>query len=196
MVVIPDDDTRRGPISEELYQFLALVDHAARWELQYGRLRAKPAGTWQYTSVLSELLFSIRSQLNRREYSYRMNAGRVRRTSQHYYIPDAMFIPRRLTEVLRAAPGSFEVYDDPLPLIVDVWSDPIPEYDWFPEERIRQFKLRGDLEIWLVHPYEHWLSAWRRQADGTYTETRYDGGVVRPASLPGVAIDLDELFED
>ena len=28
----------------------------------------------------------------------------------------------------------------------------------------------------------------------TYTESVYRGGIVRPESLPGVAIDLDALF--
>ncbi len=35
--------------------------------------------------------------------------------------------------------------------------------------------------------------AWRRQPDGTYTETRYTGGSIQPVALPGVSIDLDWL---
>ena len=56
------------------------------------------------------------------------------------------------------------------------------------------YHQRGDLEIWYVHPYERTLTAWRRRPDGMYAESVYRGGVVRPESLSGVAINLDALF--
>ncbi|GIW03709.1 MAG: hypothetical protein KatS3mg059_0329 [Thermomicrobiales bacterium] len=43
-------------------------------------------------------------------------------------------------------------------------------------------------------PYERTLTAWRRQPDGTYTTQTYHGGIIRPAELPGVTVDLDALF--
>jgi hypothetical protein len=33
-----------------------------------------------------------------------------------------------------------------------------------------------------------------READGRYAETAQTGGVIRPAALPGVAVNLDALF--
>ncbi len=69
------------------------------------------------------------------------------------------------------------------------------------EQTFRQVALedpeghrRGDTEIWLIHPYERTLTAWRRQPDGTYAETVYRGGPVQPATLPDVTIGLDTLF--
>ncbi len=42
--------------------------------------------------------------------------------------------------------------------------------------------------------YERTLTAEVRQPDGRRVETVHRGGVVRPAFLPGVAIDLDARF--
>jgi hypothetical protein len=183
-----------GPISEELYQHLALVDHEGHWELHYGRLRAKPAGTVWHNEIVSKIGFGIANQPDHREFAFGMNGGRVRRTSQHYYIPDFIVMPRRLTSALLAIPESFEVYDEPLPLIVEAWSRPIPEYDWDDLQRIEHYRLRGDTEIWLVNPTNRTLRAFRKQPDNTYTETVYRGGKVQPVALPNVTIDLDELF--
>ena len=52
----------------------------------------------------------------------------------------------------------------------------------------------GDLEIWLLHPYERTVTAWRRQPDGSYIETVFRGGVVQLHALPDVSVDLDSLF--
>jgi hypothetical protein len=40
------------------------------------------------------------------------------------------------------------------------------------------------------------LTAWRRLPDGTYRETRFQEGIVRAETLPDVAIDLAELFDE
>jgi hypothetical protein len=45
-----------------------------------------------------------------------------------------------------------------------------------------------------VHPYERTLTSWRRQPDGSYAETVHREGIVKPGALPGVAIDLEMLF--
>jgi Uma2 family endonuclease len=75
---------------------------------------------------------------------------------------------------------------------VEIWPRSTGDYDV--EEKLPEYQRRGDLEIWRLHPYERTLTAWRRQPDGSYTETIYTGGVVHPVALPGVAIDLDALF--
>ena len=56
------------------------------------------------------------------------------------------------------------------------------------------YQQRNDREIWFIHPYERTLTAWRRKEDGSYAQAVYRSGLVQPASLPGVAIDLDALF--
>jgi hypothetical protein len=62
------------------------------------------------------------------------------------------------------------------------------------EGKLAVYEERGDLEIWLIHPSAQTLTAWRGQPNGSYEETVFREGIVRPASLPEVAIDLAELF--
>jgi Uma2 family endonuclease len=56
------------------------------------------------------------------------------------------------------------------------------------------YQQRGDREIWLIHPDERTLTAWRRPPDGSYEETVYREGSVSPVALPGVTIHLAALF--
>jgi Uma2 family endonuclease len=84
------------------------------------------------------------------------------------------------------------VYDQPLPLVVEIWSRSTGEYDI--TEKLRVYQTRADLEIWLVHPYERTLTAWRRQPDGSYEESLVRDGMIEPQALPGVTIDLAALF--
>jgi Uma2 family endonuclease len=62
-------------------------------------------------------------------------------------------------------------------------------------EKLPDCQARGDPEVWCIHPHDRILTAWRRQSEGTYTETVYRQGIIRVASLPTVAFDLDALFE-
>jgi hypothetical protein len=62
------------------------------------------------------------------------------------------------------------------------------------DTKVPDYRARGDREIWRLHPHERTLTSWVQQADGSYAETRYTAGIVRPTFLPGVAIDLDALF--
>jgi Uma2 family endonuclease len=82
---------------------------------------------------------------------------------------------------------------DPLPLVVEVWSPSTGGYDV--DAKLPIYQQRGDLEIWRIHPFERTVTAWRRQANGSYTETIYREGILAPVALPGVSITLDELFD-
>jgi Uma2 family endonuclease len=98
------------------------------------------------------------------------------------------YVRRTFTE-----PGAVEVYREPLPLVVEVWSRSTGRYDV--STKLDEYKRRGDSEIWLIHPYEHTLTAWRLGPDGGYSETVYRDGTVQPASLRDVSIDLGRLFD-
>ena len=76
--------------------------------------------------------------------------------------------------------------------LAEVWSPSTGEYDV--DDKFPEYQRRGDLEIWRVHPYEKTIIAWRRRADGTYSETRYTSGAVPVESLPGVSVVLESLF--
>ena len=179
-------------MTEAEYRRFALGDTAGQWELVRGHLREKPGMSVEHRVSIMRLLGQLLTQLDPREYRLSTTHARLRRAADTYYVPDLAVIPAALEEALLAQPGSLDAYPEPLPLVVEVWSPSTGRYDI--TEKLIEYQQRGDLEIWYVHPYERTLNAWRRQPDGRYEETVYRGGLVRPESLPGVAIDLDALF--
>jgi hypothetical protein len=76
--------------------------------------------------------------------------------------------------------------------VAETWSRSTGAYD--ADTKIPDYRERGDEEIWRVQPYEKVVTAWRRQANGSYVETLHRHGRVLVASLPGVEVDLDTLF--
>ena len=103
-----------------------------------------------------------------------------------------MVIPAHYQLPFKDTPGVLGVYAEPLPLVVEVWSPNTGPYDL--ATKLDGYRARGDLEIWYIHPYDRTLTAWRRQPDGTYTESTYTAGMVPAVSLPGVSIDLEVLL--
>ena len=100
-------------------------------------------------------------------------------------------IPSSFAAHLSDQPNTLEVYERPLPL-VEVWSLSTGEYDI--DSKLPEYQARGDLEIWRLHSFDRTLTVWRRRDDGTYTETVITSGTIEPIALPGVTIDLDDLF--
>ena len=184
--------TKTEPMSEETYRQFALGDPQGQWELHHGQLREKPGMSVEHGAVMMHLAALLYNQLDQLEYRVRAGHARLRRSAHTYYVPDVAVIPTALEQALRQRPGSLDAYADPLPLVVEIWSPSTGDYDV--NEKLADYKARGDREIWRIHPYERTLTASRRQLDGTYAESVYRNGVVRPESLPGVAIDLDALF--
>lgn len=181
------------PVSEQTYLRLVLEDPDTKWELHCGQLWSKPPMTYEHRHVAWAVGFQLQQQLGLQAYEVRVEAGHVRRSETRYYIPDVMVFPREMVERLFSRPGTEEVFPEPLPLVVEVWSPSTGRLDI--EEKLPEYQRRGDLEIWRIHPYERTLTAWVRQPDGGYIETVYRAAVVRPSTLPNVVIDLSELFD-
>jgi Uma2 family endonuclease len=161
--------------------------------LRDGYLREKPAMTFDHNWLATKLAHMLLSQLDWSQFQARVNSGRVRRPSATYYIPDVFVLPRELGESLQNRWDVLEVYDKPLPLVVEIWSRSTGDYDV--SEKLETYKQRGDLEIWFIHPFERTLTAWVCQPDGSYVETIHREGIVYPAALSDVAIDLAKLFD-
>ncbi|MFN8593651.1 MAG: Uma2 family endonuclease [Thermomicrobiales bacterium] len=180
-------------ISEQEYRDLALRDPEHRWELWDGIPVEKPLMSMMHADVAAYLGAALIAQLDRREYRVNINDGKTRYTSRNYFIPDVVVIPAPYKRPYERDPRSFNAFAEPLPLVVEVWSLTTGDYDI--AAKLPIYRARGDREIWFIHPYERTLTAYRRQSDGSYTETIYRGGIVPVAALPGVAIDLDELLD-
>src|SRR5579884_543953 len=176
-------------VSEETYELVALEDGDEQWELVCGRLRRKPGMTLEHNAVMSRLTWQLNRQLDEDQFSVRTNSARTRVSSGSFYVPDVAIIPREAAlRQRRERPEQLEVYDEPLPLVVEVWSPSTGDYDV--ETKLPEYQRRGDREIWRIHPYERTLTAWRRRADGSYEELRYRGGTISPLALPHVTIDI------
>ena len=184
----------RAQITVEEYERLALAEPDRKWELRDGFPHEKPPMTFDHNWLALKLGHFLLSQLDWAAFQVRVDAGRVRRPGATYVIPDVFVFPTDLAIPLRGRPDVLEVYNQPLPLIVEVWSPSTGVYDV--EKKLAIYMERGDAEIWLIHPFERTLTAWRRLPDGNYEETVHRQGTVSLAALPDVEIDLAALFAD
>ena len=181
------------PVSEETYERVALEDPDGQWELHCGTLRSKPGMTTRHNRTGGLLGFRLQQQLELHHYLVGVDSARVRISETRTYIPDVAVIPRALADQMdRDQPARLEVYRDPLPLIVEVWSPSTGKEDL--DEKLPGYRQRGDAEIWLLRLQERRLIASVREPDGSYSEHIYEGGAIQPRALPNVSIDLDELF--
>jgi Uma2 family endonuclease len=180
------------PVSEATFEQLALEDPEGLWELACGRPRRKPEMTQEHNHAARRLAMLLSRQVDLEQFDVGTNAGYAARGNENSFLPDVLVIP---TELLRAAGGTMklETYSNPLPFVAEVWSPSTGNYDV--DTKFPEYKQRGDLEIWRIHPYERTITAWRRQADGSYSEATYLEGEVPVASLPGVSIPISRLFE-
>jgi Uma2 family endonuclease len=178
------------PVSEATYERLALEDLEGQWEYVCGHVRQKPPMTQEHNSAARLLVAQLARQLSPDEFEVGSNAGRTRRPEETTFIPDVLVIPVRL--MTQAGTMELETFSDPLPFVAEVWSPSTGDYDV--DTKFPDYKQRGDLEIWRTHPYDREIIAWRKRADGSYSETRYTTGDVPVESLPGVTIRLESLF--
>jgi Uma2 family endonuclease len=180
-------------ISNEAYERLALAQPDRKWELWHGHPREKPGMTAAHNEVAYLLGLMLGNQLDRSEYRVRIDAARVHRPASTSFIPDVFVVPTASVRQLLPRRDVLEEYAEPLPLVVEVWSPSTADYDL--TEKLEVYMRRGDAEIWLIHPYDRTLTAWRRRPDGSYDETVFTEGIVHPMALPGVVIDLAVLFD-
>src|SRR6266508_4813356 len=117
------------PVSAETYKRVALEDPEGKWELVCGRLRRKPPMTTEHNHAQRTCGRLLSRQLDSRAFSVGIESGRLRISTGTYYEPDIVVIPMAYVRRLMEQPGTFEVYDDPMPLVVEVWSPSTGEYD-------------------------------------------------------------------
>lgn len=171
------------PVSEARYRQVALEDPEGKWELVCGHLIAKPAMTTEHEQVARKLARQLILQLSDEEYLVDRDSPRLRVHGGNYRLPDVCVIPVPVIQQrLREYPAKLEEYEEPMPLVVEVWSPSTGDYDV--DTKIPEYQRRGDLEIWRIHPYDRTLTARRRQPDGSYTESMHTTGTIHPAALP------------
>jgi Uma2 family endonuclease len=175
-------------VSYETYERLALEDSDTLWELVCGKLREKPPMTQAHNSLAYRLLAQLALQLDKRQFELRMNAPTLKIGSGTYLIPDVAVVPQLgLTDST-----ALENYEGPLTFVAEVWSPSTGNYDV--DTKLVEYRERGDLVVWRIHPRERSLITWNRQPDGSYSEAHHTHGTVSIPSLPEVSVDFDSLF--
>jgi Uma2 family endonuclease len=147
--------------------------------------------TQEHNYIGAKLGRRLSLMLPESDWGVSVDAARIRVASGNTYNPDVAVISIPAMAALRGT-GHLETYDVPVPFVAEVWSPSTGGHDV--EDKFPEYKARGDLEIWRIHPYERTITAWRRQPDGGYAEQLHTGGKVPIASLPNVTIDFEELF--
>jgi Uma2 family endonuclease len=179
-------------ISEEAYTNLVFANPDRKLELYDGEVREKPGVSYEHIRVSTLLARQLLPQIDITRFDVSINDLRLRRPTDTIFIPDLVVVPIEYGREFRVRPGVLAIFRDPALLVVEVWSASTGDFDL--NVKIPIYQQRGDREIWRIHPYEKTLTAWRRQPDGTYEETLYREGAIRPAALPGVEINLADLF--
>jgi Uma2 family endonuclease len=179
-------------MSRAEYEQLVLDDPDRQWEIIRGRLLEKPAMSFAHNHGALDLGYLFRDQLDHNRYLVSVNLARLHNPQDTYIIPDVVVIPIEATAPFRERPLSVEIYDGPVPLIAEFLSPPTGKYDV--EGKLLAYRARGDREIWIVHPEERTLTAWRRRSDGSYEELVITGGTISPTALPNVVISLTDIL--
>ena len=177
-------------VSYATYERVALEDTDGQWELVCGRLRERPLMTQEHNSIGSRLIRQLLAQLDE-EVEVRANAPSLRISSGTYLVPDVAVVSPGVRATIAPHPH-LETYEVPLPFVAEVWSPSTGDYDV--ETKFPEYRSRGDLEIWRIHPRDRTVTAWRKRPDGSYAETVHRQGAVAVDSLPGVVIELHRLF--
>lgn len=181
-------------VSEEAFRRVALRDPDGHWELHDGQLQEKPPMSFAHNWLMVKLGYLLLRQLDWKTHQVRINAGHVYPSPSNYFIPDLFVLPTEIGRHLQDRSDLLEVYDQPLPLVVEVWSPSTGSYDV--DAKLPAYQARGDEEIWRVHPYEKTVTVWQRQEDGSYRESIHRDGSIAVASLPSAVIELAELFDE
>lgn len=174
------------------FEQFALDHPEGRWELHRGQVREKPPMAHGHNRAQRRLMYQLIRQLDENDFVVSVEAGHVARTTTSYYIPDLFVIPADQLAAYEGRPRVLEVFREPLPLVVEVWSPSTGPYDI--DEKLPEHIARGDRAIWRLHPFARTLKAWRRREDGGYDVVEFTGGTVALHALPGVTINLDALF--
>ena len=147
-----------------------------------------------HNRTMARLAHQLSRQLDVDHFEVRTNTGRLRYADETYFIPDVHVVP---VTFLATDDGqetaSLEVIGAAMPFVAEVWSSSTGEYDV--DRKLPEYQRRGDVEIWRIHPYDRTVTIWRQQGDGTYEVSIATGGRIRLAELPGVVVDLDDLFD-
>jgi Uma2 family endonuclease len=180
-------------ISFKTYAQLALEDPESRWEMWAGEVRRKPPESFLHGALIDALVEQLVPQLVGGAYRLSVNHARLMVDPHQVCLPDLALVPRALTErAVRERPRALEAYHTALPLVIDVWTPATAEYDV--DAKIPEYRRTSTDEVWLVHPAARAVTTWIRRPSGGYHEVIRAGGLLSPARIPDLKLDIHALF--
>lgn len=84
------------PVSDQIYEWVALEDPEGHWELDCGRLRRKPGMTAEHYHVARVLAAQLIRQIAVDAFEVAADNARLRVSSGRYFVPDLCVIPADL----------------------------------------------------------------------------------------------------
>jgi Uma2 family endonuclease len=139
--------------------------------------------TTKHADTGRNLVHMLAQQVNWREFSVDKEGPNLRVPNGNYRIPDVCVIPRELIRQRKQTPSPrLEVFDEPMPLVVEVWSPSTGGHD--SQKKVQEYQERGDRECWLIHPDQRPRSALRRQPAGPNAATLNTEGFVPVRPCP------------
>jgi Uma2 family endonuclease len=175
-------------IDPATYERLAVLEEHKLTELWDGVPVEKPVMRQGHGDAMVFLALALGPQLDLGHVRLRVNHTKLAIPGGNYFIPDVAIVPAPAIGV----PDAADLFHVPAFLVVESWSPSTGACD--ARVKIPGYKARGDAEIWRVHPIERSVVRWVRQPDGRYDETLVTSGRIGLAALPGVAVDLADVF--
>ncbi|MBA3415262.1 MAG: Uma2 family endonuclease [Chloroflexia bacterium] len=113
-----------------------------RTELHDGVPVEKPVMSRIHGDLGAELTIVVGSSVDRSRFRLRSNHAKLAVPGRSYFIPDVAVLP---ASVALADPISADLYHDPVPFVVEIWSPFTGDYD--AAIKLPGYRLRGDAEI-------------------------------------------------
>ena len=116
-------------LTPDAYLELAGNDPDGFWEIWDGEPREKPGMSVEHSRDSFELGFLLRLRIDPAVWEVRVQAPRDQWAERNAFIPDVAIVPRALADEQANQPRRLEVYNVPLPLVIEVWARSTGEYD-------------------------------------------------------------------
>jgi Uma2 family endonuclease len=171
---------------------MVLAHPGSKLEMLDGEWREKPTMTIPHNLAQVRLVRQLVPQIDFDRFDLRIDNVHLARPNSTFFIPDVCILDSPGNRAIGETMAGLETITVPCLLVAEIWSPTTGAFDL--SQKIPEYIARGDREIWLLHPYDLTLTAWRQQPDGQYEKSTYQGGNVELMSIPGIVIDLAALF--
>lgn len=176
------------PVGGE-HEFYDLADEDSPWELLGGRLVMSPASL-RHEDLFGFLSVLLRGWLDERGGGVVLGSRYPMRLDPRWSPePDLLVVTDAHRD--RITPQRLE---GPADLVIEIASDGDPLLD--ERDKLPRYHAAGIPEIWMVSPQTSSVRCDRLGAEGNYVTERRSGGLICSAVLPGLAIDVDWLWQD